>query len=35
VEDEDTALPNELLKLEVNVTAEKPPIASPEYHEGE
>jgi len=35
VEDDEIALENELLKLEVKAVAEKDPMAAPEYHEGE
>jgi hypothetical protein len=35
VEDDEMALENELLKLEVKVIAENDPKDDPEYHEGE
>jgi hypothetical protein len=35
VEDDEIALENELLKLEVKADAENEPRAAPEYHEGE
>jgi hypothetical protein len=35
VEDDEIALENELLKLDVKAVAENDPNAAPEYHEGE